>query len=385
MCMTSYVFHKKSDLTRIDLNSINPVKPDLKNVSGTKANAVAQWMMQWIDSSIESGSIKIGSLLPSKQEFAYFLGVSIGTIQNALRYLEDMNYVESKQRIGTIIKDKNSFEKTVRKLTSKREFAIHEVQQFITKNKIKIGEILPSSRTLATLINCSFNTTRLALEYLCTKGYLENNSKPSYDGNWMVLSTDFAKESDNGKSKETLVIKVEKDIKKYIVENLKVGDNIPPHDELASKLKVSIKTVHDALKSLIKDGILIARRGRYGTVVVKIPQSTKNSQKIEQSIFAPAQDTAFYYYEKTQNEIKKMIAQNYEIGSKLPSIMELSKTMDLSPNTIRRAFHNLAKEGYLIFSRGRYGGTFVVDIPNTSEEPFKWLSVNPQYAKIYQN
>ena len=383
--MTSYVFHKKSDLTRIDLNSVNPIKPDLKNVSGTKVSAVAEWMMQWIDNSIESGTIKIGYLLPSKQEFAYFLGVSIGTIQNALRYLEDMNYVESKQRIGTIIKDKNSFEKTVRKLTSKREFAIHEVKQFIIKNKIKIGEILPSSRTLATLINCSFNTTRLALEYLCTKGYLENNSKSSYDGNWKVLSTDFAKEADCGKSKETLVVKVEKDIKKYIVDNLKVGDNIPPHDELALKLKVSIKTVHDALKSLIKEGILIARRGRYGTVVVKIPQSNKNSQKIEQSIFAPAQDTAFYYYEKTQNEIKKMIAQNYEIGSKLPSIMELSKTMDLSPNTIRRAFHNLSKEGYLIFSRGRYGGTFVVDIPNISDEPFKWLSVNPQYVKIYQN
>mgnify|MGYP002869094636 CR=1 FL=1 len=225
----------------------------------------------------------------------------------------------------------------------------------------------------------SFNTTRLALEYLCTKGYLENKSKSSYDGNWKVLSTDFKKESEAGKTKETLVIKVEKDIKEYIVENLKVGDNIPPHDELAAKLKVSIKTVHDALKILIKDGILIARRGRYGTVVVKIPQGSKKSQKIEQSIFAPAKDTAFYYYEKTQSEIKKMIAQNYEIGSKLPSIMELSKTMDLSPNTIRKAFHNLAKEGYLIFSRGRYGGTFIIDIPEIEQQPFKWLAVNPQY------
>ena len=383
--MTNYVFHKKVDLVKIDLNSINPVKPDLKNITCTKANAVAEWMMNWIDKSLASGKIKIGYLLPTKQEFAYFLGVSIGTIQNALRHIEDMNYVESKQRIGTIIKDKNSAEKTVRKLTSKREFAIHEIQQFIIKNKIKKDGILPSSRTLSTLINCSFNTTRLALEYLCTKGYLENKSKSSYDGNWQVLSTDFKDEDNSGKSKETLVIKVEKDLKKYITENLKIGDNIPPHDELASILKVSVKTVHDALKSLIDDGILIARRGRYGTVVVKMPQDKTNSARVEQSIFAPAQETAFYYYEKTQNTIKNMIAQNYEIGSKLPSIMELSKAMDLSPNTIRKAFHNLAKEGYLIFSRGRYGGTFVVDIPNTAEEPFKWLSVNPQYAKIYEN
>ena len=80
-----------------------------------------------------------------------------------------------------------------------------------------------------------------------------------------------------------------------------------------------------------------------------------------------------------------MIAEHYEVGSKLPSIMELSKAMDLSPNTIRKAFHNLAKEGYLVFSRGRYGGTFVVDIPQSGEETFKWLAVNPQYARMYEN
>ena len=80
-----------------------------------------------------------------------------------------------------------------------------------------------------------------------------------------------------------------------------------------------------------------------------------------------------------------MISENYEIGSKLPSIEELSKEMDLSPNTIRNAFQNLAKEGYRAFSRGRYGGTFVIDIPETEEETFKWLAVNPQYAQMYKN
>ena len=80
-----------------------------------------------------------------------------------------------------------------------------------------------------------------------------------------------------------------------------------------------------------------------------------------------------------------MIAENYEIGSKLPSITELSKQLDLSPNTIRKAFHNLAREGYLAFSRGRYGGTFVIDIPETDEQAFKWLAVNPKYAEVYKN
>ncbi len=78
-----------------------------------------------------------------------------------------------------------------------------------------------------------------------------------------------------------------------------------------------------------------------------------------------------------------MIASEYEVGDKLPSIQELSKSLDLSPNTIRKAFHNLAKEGYLVFSRGRYGGTFVIDIPEVESQTFKWLAVNPQYAKEY--
>ena len=101
---------------------------------------------------------------------------------------------------------------------------------------------------------------------------------------------------------------------------------------------------------LIDEGILLPRRGRYGTTVIKLPNDKNILIKKETSIFAPAQETAFYYYEKTQNHIKRMISENYEIGSKLPSIMELSKEMDLSPNTIRKAFQNLAKEGYLAFS-----------------------------------
>ena len=136
--------------------------------------------------------------------------------------------------------------------------------------------------------------------------------------------------------------------------------------------------------SLIEEGILLARRGKYGTSVIKMPYESSFSDGIEKSIFAPAKDTAFYYYE-TQNTIKKLISENYDIGSKLPSIMTLSEEMDLSPNTIRKAFHNLAKEGYLRFSRGRYGGTFVVDIPPSGDETFKWIAVSPQYTRVATN
>ena len=159
---------------------------------------------------------------------------------------------------------------------------------------------------------------------------------------------------------------------------------MPPHAQLAKELKASIKTIHDGLKSLIDEGILLARRGRYGTTVIKMPDDKSVDIKKETSIFAPAHETAFYYYEKTQNHIKKLIAENYEIGDKLPSILNMSKQMDLSPNTIRRALENLAKEGYLTFMRGRYGGTFVIDKPEIETQSFKWLAVNPQYTKAYK-
>ena len=372
---------KKSSLRQIKISDIKIDLPDLKNSKESKAIAIGKWLMNWID---EDKNLQPNYLLPSKPELAYLLGVSIGTIQNSLRYIEDLGYVESKQCIGTIIRDKNNECTSFRKLTSKREIAINTIKKYILEKEFSCGDFLPSSRTIASQIGYSSNTTRLALENLGTLGIIEHKFKSSNETGWQIKSLDFSINENNDEN-ETLVKKVEADLKKYINENLHIGDKIPAHAELSEILSVSIKTIHDALKTLIDGEILLARRGRYGTTVLKMPNNNKISEKRETSIFAPAPDTAFYYYEKTQNYIKKMIAENYEIGAKLPSITEFSKQLDLSPNTIRKAFHNLAKEGYLAFSRGRYGGTFVIDIPETDEQTFKWLAVNPKYAEVYQN
>ena len=379
--MEKYSCPQKSDLHKISVEEISSNLPELKNIQTSKAVAIGKWLISKIESDKH---IKANSLLPTKPELAYLLGVSIGTIQNALRYIEDLDYVESKQCIGTIIRDRNNSKNNIRKLTSKREIAINSIKKLIIENGLQIGALLPSSRNISAKINCSANTTRLALEYLSTQGIIEHKFKNSNETGWVLKSLDFEFEN-NFDENVTLVKKVENDLKNYITANLKVGDKLPAHAELSEKLSASIKTIHDALKSLIDEGILLARRGRYGTTIIRMPNSDNSSVKKETSIFAPAPDTAFYYYEKTQNHIKKMIAENYEIGSKLPSIVEFSKQLDLSPNTIRKAFHNLAKEGYLAFSRGRYGGTFVIDIPETDEQTFKWLAVNPKYAEVYQN
>lgn len=379
-----YILPQKAELKKLKISDINFQKPDLKNIPTSKAIAVSQWLKDWIKSGLKDGSIQVDNLLPSKPDLAYFLGVSIGTVQNALRSIEDIGYVESKQCIGTMVRDYNNKDRNIRKLTSKREFAIEAIKKYIVDNKYKLYQILPSPRVLSDNIGCSLNTARLALEYMDSMGILKRKYKNTTESGWAVLKTDLEANCPDVIEHETLVTKIEKDLKDYITNNLKVGDKIPPHQELSEKLKASMKTIHDGLKILINEGILLPHRGRYGTSVVRQPYEKSVKVKKETSIFASAKETEFYYYQRTQSHVKKLIADKYHVGEKLPSIMALAKEFDLSPNTIRKAFHNLAKEGYLAFSRGRYGGTFVIDIPQAEEGSFKWLAVNPKYAEAYK-
>ena len=141
-----YVLSQKSSLKKINRADIDYPLPDLKNSENSKATVIAKWFMAWIDDGFANNKFSDKSLLPIKSELAYFLGVSVGTIQNALRYIEDLGYVESKQRIGTLIKSRESANSRFRKLTSKREIAINEIKKFISDNKLKSGDTLPSSR-----------------------------------------------------------------------------------------------------------------------------------------------------------------------------------------------------------------------------------------------
>lgn len=382
----NFLLLDKSKLRKLSVKDISIALPDLKNAFESKAIVIADWLIDWIDADFSAGKINETDLLPQKPELAYHLGVSIGTMQNAFRYVEDKGYVESKQRIGTMIKDRKKSTPAIRKLTSKRDICTDLIKRYIVDKKIKPGQKIPSSRVLANIIGTSPNTTRLALENLCSNGILEHNNQSSNEISWLLKTNNFSYPKMNLAISDsiTLVKKIEKDMENYIAKKLKIGDKLPAHEKLSVEFKVSIKTIHDALKSLIKKGILLAHRGRYGTTVIRIPGQENASTKKENLIFASAQETAFYNYEKTQNHIKSLIAKNYQVGSKLPSIMDLSKELDLSPNTIRKALNNLADDGYLRFARGRWGGTFVMDIPDTSAQSFKWLAVNPKYVEVYK-
>lgn len=379
----NYLKLKKSELRQLSISDIKEKLPDLKNTQGQKSKIIGNWLVSWITKSLQQGSIKVNDIIPSKKDFAYYLGVSIGTMQNAFRYIEDLGYVESKQRVGTMVKNKDSNAKTIRKLTSKKDLAVEAIKQYLITEEYEVGEKLPSTTTISVKIGFGANTTRLALETLESFGILRHKQNAQRQSGWFLKSSDITLNGEIKHESETLVKMVEKDIEDFISKNLHIGDKIPAHYDLADMFKTSLKTIHDALCNLGDKGIVHSRRGRYGTIVVKMPNSKTVEQRPESSIFAPAKDAAFYYYEKTQKYIMDLIIKEYKIGDKLPSVKEMAEKLDLSPNTIRQAYHNLAEEGYLVFSRGRYGGTFIIDIPEADEPGFKWIAVNPQFAKEY--
>ena len=101
-----------------------------------KTEKIFNWLVLWIKNSLECRKIQPYYLLPSKIDLAYHIGVSQGTIQNAIRLLENSGYVESKQRIGTYVKDPQK-ESNIEKLTSKRELATEIIKKFIIENNYK--------------------------------------------------------------------------------------------------------------------------------------------------------------------------------------------------------------------------------------------------------
>lgn len=321
-----------------------------------KVEKILNWLINWITNSLECGKIKPFDLLPSKADLACHICVSQGTIQNVFRLLEDAGYVESKQRIGTYIKDLNRDSK-MEKLTSKRELAIEIIKKYLNENNYKEGDILISARKLAQKTGISNTTLRMAIAHLVTNGILEKRQL-----SFVVTNTDFKVEN---VSIKTLAEKVAEEIATYISLNLRAGDKLPANYVLAKKFQVSIKTIHDAVKLLSKSGLVYTRRGQYGTVVLGNNEEYKNDS---------------YFYEKFEQKIRQYIIDNCQIGDKLPSIREFAKHYETSEKTIKKALDNLAEDGFLTFSRGRYGGTFVMDIPQSSGEAYKWLAISTDYV-----
>lgn len=320
-----------------------------------KVDKILSWLKSWIEMSLDCGKIHPSYLLPSKADLACHIGVSQGTVQNAYRLLEDAGYVESKQRIGTYIKS-ISKESSTNKFTSKREIAVEILKKYLIENGYKKKSQLPSMRELSRLTGISNTTLRMAMATLLSEELVEKID------NKIILMKDCI-EIQKVEMK-TLVEKIAEDLERYIENNFSHGDRLPSNIELTKRFKVSSKTIHDAMKILAKKGILQTRRGHYGTVVLKHYDS-----KI----------VSLYEYEKIEQKLMQFLVKKCQPGDKLPPIKELANMYSISEKTIKKALDNLSEEGYIAFARGRYGGTFVLDIPQPSNEAYKWLAISTDY------
>ena len=94
---------QKDKLYYMNIKEIDVELPNLKVSAESKFLIIGKWMAKWVKEYLVCGKISENYVLPSKSEFAYLLGVSLGTVQNAIRYVEDLGIVESKQCIGTLV------------------------------------------------------------------------------------------------------------------------------------------------------------------------------------------------------------------------------------------------------------------------------------------
>ena len=324
-----------------------------------KVNKIANWLTEWIKNNLKFGKIHYGDFLPSKGELAFHTGVSLGTIQNAFRQVEDTGLIESKQRIGTYIKDVLKSNNSQIKNISKRDEVASLLLNYFIENKYKIGDKIPSIRKIASEIGMTPATVRISIIYLTVQSVLKkiNNS-------FFLNQLPYNQSVLNSK---TLVVQIADEIKKYVANVKHKEEKLPSNKKLAELFNVSVKTIHDALKLLNKEGILYPRRGRYGTIIT----NDKNVQ--------------VYRYENVEIKIKQFISQQCEIGTKLPSIKQFSNEFDVSTKTVKKALDNLAQDGYVTYTRGRYGGTYVTDIPEAVEEAYKWLVLNPDFISNSSN
>ena len=92
-----------SEQRKIDVKELPVNIPDFYSTYEPKDSLIKKWLINWIKNAISGKSIKENDILPSKSDISAHLGVSVGTVQNAIRYVEDEGYLKSKQKIGTMI------------------------------------------------------------------------------------------------------------------------------------------------------------------------------------------------------------------------------------------------------------------------------------------
>lgn len=388
-----YCIIKKTSMKKILITEIHIPPADIKNgltpdnLNKPKDRILLDWLINWVEDGLKKGLLAVGDLIPSKADLAKYHNVSTGTMQNAVRYAEDLGFFTSRQCVGTMIADKTQPNSNA-KGTSKKDAAVLNIKKYIIKNKFKKGDALPASRIIANEVDTSQNTVRLALDILTREGILKESNKNA-NKPVKTLLLDYKEIEKNLDTKdvknETLSKKLYLKIKKYIVENYKLNDKIMPNEEFAKMFNVSVRTVNDAMKRLNKEKIILSLRGQYGTRYINEPDKLSKQKEGEKSRFmshakgkGEIKNSYMYSWQRVLDQIKKYMITNHEAGDKLPSMKELAGTLNVSSNTVRRAVLELVEQGILYCERGKHGGIYIVEMP-AKEDAFTWLALNPKF------
>ena len=367
-------------MKHLTLDDIKIPKPDFESSKTPKGQMISLWLIDWVKHSLEYGIADIGDFIPSKDDFAKYLDVSPATMQNSIRYVKNLGYFSSKQSTGTQIADfylkdlniENDNEKLYR-----GTIAECKIKKIILDYNVAINDPIPTIPELSRICDISQNTIRLALQNLAISGYLEKVKARGNKYIWLYKK-EFElskKELLCGIQDEDFTLKhqlIDK-IHDYLDKTYKHGDKILSNKSISNMFEVSVKTVNDAMKILANKKIILSRRGQYGTIYLG---KNKNPKKdfISQERKKIETEDYKYSWQKTLENLKKHIVQNYEQGDKLSPIRELAGILNVSPNTIRRALRPLINNGFLISKAGKSGGFFIVEMPEVKDS-YQWLAI----------
>lgn len=89
-------------------------------------------------------------------------------------------------------------------------------------------------------------------------------------------------------------------------------------------------------------------------------------------------------YHQIEKQLKALIAGGQlAAGTPLPSIRALSKDLEISVITIRRAYQDLESQGFIHTAHGK--GTFVAEIQNTAKQEMMTTSVHAEFERAIRN
>lgn len=89
-------------------------------------------------------------------------------------------------------------------------------------------------------------------------------------------------------------------------------------------------------------------------------------------------------YHQIEQQLKALIAGGHLVaGTPLPSIRALSKDLEISVITIRRAYQDLEAQGFLESAHGK--GTYVAEIKEGVKQEVKKASVYESFEQAIEN